>query len=509
MSGLMHHSVSGGERTGSRISRGSIFFSLVCCGLTLGCLGDKPRKVENVPDAPDLVVIVTVDSLRWDTLGAYGDSTGVSPAFDRIAERSHLFEHAYATSSWTKPSMASLLTSSIVSDHLVYLSTLEKEPVIAYLKDRFDADHDRVYLRGNVLPENLPLFHESLDGYQKAAFIDNVHLRRELGFARGWDSFIHYDSRKGEPGVPGNADAINRDILGFVDAHRGQKLLLWIHYFDVHWPYGPIEPYGEKFLGDSLGLLPDPYSYGTASEMVQGQHADDSVLASVVLPGIYRAGLRAFDDVLGDLVLQLEDRGLFDGSLFVVTSDHGDEFFEHGRFGHGHNLYDATVRIPLLIKLPRQESSSRHDGPVSIIDIGPTVLDVCGAQTDERLSGDSLLPLMANDISIQRTPVFELVNLELENMKGIVDGEHKLLVDIERDTATRRLFSLGDDRRQLDPTTFDHRSAELVSLLHTAVREWDPRLLLLEAVRVNDSAPEEIENVDEIIEQLRAIGYIQ
>ena len=325
--------IEAGDLCGGRASRiqGSamslaLFFGLLAM-MVVGACGRSPQVAKSENAAPDLVLIVTVDSLRWDMLGAYGDASGVSPTIDGLADQAHVFTHAYATSSWTKPSIASLLTGSIVSHHLVFLSTLVKERAVEYLKAGIDSDHERMYLRGNVLPSDLPLVHESLDGYLKAAFVENVHLRPELGFARGWDEFRNFPSRKSEEGIPGNAAAINHDVIEFLDAHKNQRAVVWIHYFDVHWPYGPFEPYGAEFLSDGADLLPDPYTYEGLERMVHGEYDPDGLVAKTVLPGIYRAGVREFDERLGQLFDQLHARDLFDASLIIVTSDHGDEFF--------------------------------------------------------------------------------------------------------------------------------------------------------------------------------------
>lgn len=458
---------------------------------------------------PDLVLIVTVDSLRWDMLGAYGDESGVSPTIDDLADQAHVFTYAYATSSWTKPSIASLLTASIVSHHLVFLSTLVKERAVEYLKGGVESDHERMYLRGNVLPSDLPLIHEFLDGHLKAAFVENVHLRPELGFARGWDEFRNFPSRKSEEGIPGNAAAINHDVLEFLDVHKNQRAVVWIHYFDVHWPYGPFEPYGAEFLSDGADLLPDPYTHEGLERLVQGEHDPDGLVAKTVLPGIYRAGVREFDERLGQLFDQLRARGLFDASLIILTSDHGDEFFEHGQFGHGNNLYDTTVRIPLLIKLPGQSSGQRHSIPASLVDIGPTILEVCGKGHRDGFDGSSLLPAMRGESSEDRRPIFELVNPELENMKGMVSEPFKAIFEIDQNGPEGRIFKLDDDSRALDPTQHREDLLMIQEALVAAIGAWDPRVLLHESVSADGAEPREIENVDEIIEQLRAIGYVQ
>lgn len=507
--------IEAGDLCGGRASRiqGSamslaLFFGLLAM-MVVGACGRSPQVAKSENAAPDLVLIVTVDSLRWDMLGAYGDASGVSPTIDGLADQAHVFTHAYATSSWTKPSIASLLTGSIVSHHLVFLSTLVKERAVEYLKAGIDSDHERMYLRGNVLPSDLPLVHESLDGYLKAAFVENVHLRPELGFARGWDEFRNFPSRKSEEGIPGNAAAINHDVIEFLDAHKNQRAVVWIHYFDVHWPYGPFEPYGAEFLSDGADLLPDPYTYEGLERMVHGEYDPDGLVAKTVLPGIYRAGVREFDERLGQLFDQLHARDLFDASLIIVTSDHGDEFFEHGQFGHGNNLYDTTVRIPLLIKLPGQSSGQRHSTPASLADIGPTILEACGKGHRGVFDGSSLLPAMHGEPSEDRRPVFELVNAELENMKGMVSGPFKAIFEIDQNGPEGRIFKLDDDSRVLDPTQHQEDLLLIQEALLAAIGAWDPRVLLHESVSADGAEPREIENVDEIIEQLRAIGYVQ
>jgi hypothetical protein len=476
------------------------------CLLVLGCGGGRAGTDGGEP--PALILVITVDSLRADTLGAYGDPLPVSPAIDRLAASSHVFDRAYAPSSWTKPSMASMLSSTIVSRHLVYFSTLVRERVVDYLATRFDGDYERLYLRGNVVPDHLPLFHEFLDGYHRAAFVENVHLRPELGFARGWDHFENFDTRKVEAGVPGNADAMNRRVLEYLDARAGDRCVVWIHYFDVHWPYGPIDRYGAEFLGDALGELPRPYTMAALDRMVSGAHSPTSRMATVVLPGIYRAGIRAFDDHLAELLDGLRQRRLFDSAMVILSSDHGDEFFEHGRFGHGHNLYDTVIRIPLLIKMPGQRHQQRHPEVVSLVDVGPTVLDAVGKPTPAFGDGRSLLPLMEGTRAGECIAVSEVVNLELENLKAIAAGNHKLIRAVVPDGFEDRLFAIDDDFSALTGPGSRPLIDQMSGRLLGEIEDWDPLVLVGQDVQSSDVEPREIENLDSIIEQLRAIGYL-
>jgi hypothetical protein len=301
---------------------------------------------------------------------------------------------------------------------------------------------------------------------------------------------------------------MNRDVLEYLDSRPGEKTVIWIHYFDVHWPYGPIDVYGREFLGDAVDDLPSPYSYAGLQDLVEEVDNPEDPVATTVLPGIYRAGVRSFDDKLGNLLNELDSRGLFDPALVVVTSDHGDEFFEHGEFGHGNNLFDTTVRVPLLIKLPEQAAPQRYPDPVSLIDVGPTILESCGSLPDGVFPGESLISVMEGKMSGERAPVFELVNLEMENVKGIVGGRFKMILEVGDEKIESWIYSLDDDARPLDKAAFRDQAQALRSRILNDVREWDPRLLLFEAVSKEDAPSLEIENVDEIIEQLKALGYV-
>ncbi len=444
---------------------------------------------------PPLILLVTVDSLRADAVAAAD-----APAFNRLRQRAHAFTNAYTACSWTKPAMASLLTSTLVSRHLVFLTTLDRAVVTSYLGARLATDRDAAYRRGNVLPSHLPVLPEQLAGYQRLAVAENVHLRRELGFARGWDEFETVADRKGEAGIPSNSDRVNAAALALVDRHRGANLLLWVHYFDVHWPFGPVDRYGAEILGPELAALPTPLTHAGLDALAAA--GPDTRFARTTLPLLYRVGVRTFDDHLAALFAALDQRGLLDPGLVVVTADHGEELFEHGVLGHGHNLSDATVRVPLLVKLPGQRDAASHDGVVSLVDVAPTVLDLTRRPLPTSFQGRSLVPVLAARPAPPGAAISEVVSRSLHAYKAIMAGDRKLVVG--PDESHEVLTALADDTFPLaaDPTV----AGDLRRRLLDAVGRWD--LLDLLAAEPLDDGDQGIANEEEIRRQLEALGYL-
>jgi arylsulfatase len=321
---------------------------------------------------PDIVVVV-VDTLRADRLGCYGSGQGLTPFLDSLAARGHLFRHAYAQSSWTNPSVASLLTSRYQSQH----------GVVAF---------------GSVLAADELTLPEVLQqaGYATGAFSANGVLAGKLGYQQGFDVYhAHLVHRSDEPSYlwrTDRADVINQEALGWLDATRraqpGKPIFLYLQYMETHIPYDPpadvlARVRKEKPPPDLRRLNEAAYIGG-----IWGVAPD--VLRDIV--DVYDAEVRAIDDGLAALFAQLAARGVLEHAVVVVTADHGEEFEEHGHLGHAKTLYDEVIQVPLLVLLPGQQRPLAIDRVVSLIDVAPTLVALAGAPPPAPFEGASLVP---------------------------------------------------------------------------------------------------------------------
>jgi arylsulfatase A-like enzyme len=295
--------------------------------------------------APPNVILITLDTTRADRMGFLGSKLGLTPNLDAFARQSVVFTHAYAQAPLTSVSHASILTGTYPQFHQVL---------------------DFTY----PLSKDLPYAPQILRarGYETAAFLGSLALDPSVsapGFDRGFDTYDapfhteetwhNRDHRVQRPGAEVVASA-----LGWLNQHSKRPFFLWVHLFDAHDPYNPPEPYKTRYASQ-------PYDGGIAYD----------------------------DSVVGELLQQLKARGLYEGTMIAVMADHGESLGAHGEETHGIFLYDETIQVPLVIKLPSGVGAGKRiENRVELLDVMPTMLQAAGADIPREVQGESLLGLM-------------------------------------------------------------------------------------------------------------------
>jgi choline-sulfatase len=289
------------------------------------------------------VVLIVVDTLRPDWTTPYGDPRNPTPELERWARRGAVFERVLAQSSWTKVSMASLLTSLWPHTHGVRATT--------------DALGDAALSVAEVFRDA---------GYRTAAVQSNGWLEQSFGFQQGFDryTFAGGGGLADRPSVWPHADNVYLEAEHIIDAHPPEApLFLYIHFMDVHEYAAP----------------PDLQRFGR----------DDR--------GAYLAAIAWVDEVLGRLRRRLDRAGLLGRTLLVLASDHGEAFGENGVHGHARNVLDAELRVPLVVRFPFPVRPLRVAAQVRNLDIAPTLLDLAGIPIPGSFEGRSLLPLLTGE----------------------------------------------------------------------------------------------------------------
>jgi len=333
---------------------------LAAVALLAGCSHSQPRNV----------VIVLVDTLRPDRLGVYGSPRGLTPMIDAFGATGTVYRNAYAQSSWTNPSVASLFTSRFQSQHGVtsFGSALDdREETLAEL---FKAR-----------------------GYDTAGFISNFLLQQKLGFAQGfdvWKVLTRHDPN-GAPGkfavLKGRGDGVNAAVFEWLDgrADRSRPAFLYVHYMEPHSPYDPPDDVLAKRLAGQP--VPDIAAVNGFIEMPMKPMPD------ALLPGaeaLYDAEVASVDTAIGALFDGLRSRGVLDDAVVVVLADHGEEFKEHGLVGHHQSLYQEVIRVPIIIATTAHPQGRSEDQLVSIIDIAPTLMELTNGKIPPQYEGQSL-----------------------------------------------------------------------------------------------------------------------
>jgi arylsulfatase A-like enzyme len=389
------------------LGRGLLVAGGLALALAAGLLllrSPAPRAPSAPREKPNVIVYL-VDTLRADHLGLYGYERDTSPVLDRWAADAVVFDRAYAPSSWTKPSTVSLLSGLGPLRHRV--------------EDRLD-----------VIPSEVVLLSERLAeaGWTTEAVVTNPNVLPLWGFDRGFGAFEDIDSR----GLRTRADHVLDHVIDRIGALGDEPFFFYVHLFDPHTPYEPPPPWDEKFPPRS----------------------DDPIERDV---SAYDAEIAFGDDQLQRLLDALKKQGIYDDTVLVFVSDHGEEMQEHGRKGHGKSLFQEVVRVPLLIKLPGgAHAGERVAARVTLTDVVPTLLDVLGEPVPAGLDGRSLMGLLgeAPDAALAERPVFLSLDLawtsdRTELVRGVVSGSDKYLRRI-RPEPEELLFDLGRDPGETD-----------------------------------------------------------
>ena len=315
------------------------------------------------------VVIILIDALRRDHVGVYGYSRDTTPNIDRFAGESLVFENAISPSYWTCPSIASLFSMLYPTVH--GLTGLTPEG----------------YENGtNALDDNLVTFAEILseNGYATGAFVASPCICRDLQFDQGFEVFDPIGS-EAKP----RADEVNRKAVAWIEDNRDRPFFAYLHYMDVHGPYEPPEPYETHFKSGQARLM-SKADVSRLGYLSAGRENDNWDLNYYL--DRYDGEIRYLDQEFGQLIEALKRRELFDNSLIVVTSDHGEAFFEHGFCDHGMTLYNEEISIPLIVKLPSTISrTGKAGGYANLLDLSFSILEFLGCQPPYEVDGIDIL----------------------------------------------------------------------------------------------------------------------
>ena len=392
--------------------------------------------------APNIFLIV-IDAASAPYFGCYGDTHGTSPNIDRLAAESALFERAYSQTATTITSTASLLTGVRATTHLMKITTR--------------------------LPEEFPTLAQMLSkqGMRAYGFIGNPLAGAErTGLARGYDHCVQVyalETLEGKRAKEKSSNFnvtlpadINSEVFKASPEFGGGGSFAYIHYLQPHKPYDPPREYRE-------GLPCGTLAWEDLHVLFELGNEEGKASASTIrqLAARYRANIRYVDAGVGKLLDRLKRDGLYDESLIVLLSDHGDAFFKHRRFGHNWTLYDDMTRIPLMVKLPRSDGVKPRRIPnlVETIDVLPTLFDYLGLPIPDCFEGDSLLPLITG--SAQELGHTEVVTCTIDRRKHAIRvGDHKYIFNLKR---AEELYNVRTDPDEQD--NLAHSEREVVQTL--------------------------------------------
>jgi arylsulfatase A-like enzyme len=420
-------------------------------------------------DRPPSVLLVTVDTLRTDRMSGYGYRRPTSPNLDHLLSRGAKFTNARTVEPLTNPALASMVTSLLPHEHAASRNGLRIESGLESLP--------------KVLRRN---------GWRTAAAVANWTLKDNIsGLAEHFEDYVEVFTRRRWFGIV-NGEATAADVtdeaLGWLERHLDdraqQPFLLWAHYVEPHAPYVFHREFAQR-LGIAANDPPRSDRYDTE--------------------------IAAVDREIGRLLDGLERRVEGDRVIIVFTSDHGESLGEHDEWGHGRNLYEPGLRIPLGFTWTGTVEQQVVDAPAHIIDIAPTVLDLVGLKPPATFRGVSWAPALRGGerpapatvcYQAHRGAVHGASESDRARSKGlldvaVIDGERKEILHING--SQREVFDLAEDPRELSPLVAPGSTSS--EALIRCVGEVSNALGSLDRLTTKKLD-------DETVEQLRALGYL-
>ena len=343
----------------SRIASAAFLWFLLVQALGFS-QNDAPAAHRSGPERPN-ILLISIDSLRADHLHCYGYDRPTSPTIDGLATEGTLFQTCVAPTSWTLPSHLTMLTGLPPEEHGVFWDRAAIGPQAVFLAE--------------VLKDS---------GYATAGFASGPYLGGSFGFTQGFDVYDEsvikgsWESHRGSTS-PTTIGLVQTWLEAWSEGGKQKPFFLFVHMWDVHYDYAPPSPYNTLF---------DPHYSGTitADNYALGDHVhpdmDARDLEHVI--ALYDGEIRYTDRHLGRLLDSLKGLEVFEQTITVVTSDHGDEFFEHGQKGHRNALYDESLLVPLIFRYPARVAAGRVIGPqVRLMDLPVTLLSLAGVEIPE------------------------------------------------------------------------------------------------------------------------------
>lgn len=410
-----------------------------------GCGRPAPPPVHRTT-RPD-VILVSIDSLRFDHLGCYGYRKPTSPTIDELARGGVRFETAVSTTSWTLPAHAAMLTGLCDSTHGLVDNGLQLADGVRTLAEVFrDA------------------------GWRTAGFFGGPYLDPAYGFGQGFEVYQSCmnpaaENSHGDVTGPRTVDAVTRWLAAGESAKDERPFFLFVHLWDVHYDYIPPPGYAERFDPDYTGHLdardlPHNPAIGPGMDPRDLEH----------LIALYDGEIAFTDENLGRILAELDRRGRLRDALVVVTADHGEEFFEHGGKGHQRSLFDEVVRVPLILRWPGHlPSGARVGDQVRLIDLMPTLLALAGIGERPPMQGRDLGPLLRGD-SLPPAPALLELLVDQNDVRGLRTREEKTIA--WRQVGASAHYDLVRDPVELRPVSV--KSPELsrgLLELDRAIRE--------------------------------------
>ncbi|MBI3413467.1 MAG: sulfatase [Candidatus Aenigmarchaeota archaeon] len=436
------------------------------------------------------VVLVSIDTLRADHLGVYGYHRNTSPNIDALAKESIVFENAISQASWTLPSHISLFTSKYPPEIYPYnlsINVSDNDYIVSMARKEFTA-HPNI---ATILKNN---------GYSTAAFVSGGYVAGKWGFENGFDVYDDSYMRIKNP-----APQITSRVVEWLETNRTNKFFLFLHYLDVHCPYEPLPEFQNFYLKYHSEL--------NLSILCAEEVANSNDINKII--GGYDDSITQVDYYLGELIDKLKSYGIYNKTIIVVLSDHGEALYDHTGseyfsddfptryIGHRYSLFNEVLRVPLIIKYPGSGHRIVQER-VRIIDVLPTILGILKLGAPFNFSGENALNVgQDRNLMAVGGPTKDLPY----GAYAIFNDSYKMIFKVKKDdTNVTLLYDLEIDKRE---------ASDLSSMNADISEKLKKQLfymlnIMVQSVAVKnhgDMAHTRIVNVKNIMQNLARQGY--
>ena len=467
---------------------------------------------------PQGVILIHADTLRRDHLSFYGHSRDTAPRLNRMAQEGILFTNALSQASWTKVSTPSILTGLYPSTHGVR------------------EFNDRLPSSATTIAE---VYRNA--GYATVSMSSTAFTGQFTNLHQGFEQ-VHENGSLAGRGTPLSSktsrEYVDR-LIAWIEQHREVPFFAYLHVFDPHHPYEPYSPYNATWsdpgrmdahrskVTEVSKIIEDPFMkqrrLPTREEVIKAGFNPDEYVSQEL--DWYDGSIRAMDAEIGRLFEQLKRMGVDSRTAVVLTSDHGTEFFEHGRFWHGQSVYGELTNIPLIVRWPTRLPSGRViQDLVQSIDIVPTLLDLSGLEHPAGVQGQSLRPFFAATPNGEQAPqswagwtarpaiseraptTSDAPATQTRVSAAIVEGNWKLIHNTTRtlDLPEFELFDYVKDPLNKQNLAADH--PEVVARLSKAIAGWR-QMALAARLKPDAEATKGLSAAE--LQRLRSLGYVR
>jgi arylsulfatase A-like enzyme len=412
------------------------------------------------------VILISVDTLRADYLGSYNPKMKTTPQLDRFAAENILFKNVTSQSATTAPSHKSIFYSVYPSIHK---TTLRQVPVVK---------------------EKSPIEVIRSHGFKTAAFTGGGQLSPSFGFARAFETYW-------EPQQPakGRLKEVEELVFDWLEENSNDKFFLFLHTYETHCPYDPPPMFFQKWSGWYKGQIQKGNCYPQAFFNQQRLPVDLKYVRS-----LYSAEVNYVDNFLGVLFQKLKTMGIYDDTLIIFISDHGESLGEHGYIGHN-QLYQVQLHVPLILHVPGI-AGSQYDVPIESIDIMPTIFELLGIESKlVSFQGKSLMPLVRE----QEAPNYSRPLISEEKGRVRVRIGNIAMIFAPDGRTSEELYDLKADPSELHNVAKENpKIVEQMKVPYTQMiansKELSAQFIL--------EPDKKTELSEETAEQMRALGYI-